>query len=307
MQSGETWMELHALHRHGWTISALAREFGLSRITVRRELASTGPRRYAGRALRSALNEAQQAHVARRIEVCPAIRGTIMYAELREGYGYTASYPAFIRHLRQLHPPLIKDPEIRFETAPGQQTQADWAHVGVWPLHDTRAELFAMVAILAFMAIFFDRLSKVTGPGGIGFELASPAAQEAAKAVAKRAKERIRAATRSAVAQRLPINRWTPEMLTVNFAQSPDAHTPVEVDSALEPTMEKTARATLLTARYGQQLLRLAGQPDTCDLKAWPGASPMNETSRTCCKGTSPRPHGIGWPDKALSEVGIPG
>ena len=27
VQSGETWMELHALHRHGWTISALAREF----------------------------------------------------------------------------------------------------------------------------------------------------------------------------------------------------------------------------------------------------------------------------------------
>ena len=148
MQSGETWMELHALHRHGWTVSALAREYGLSRNTVRRELTSPEPRRYATRAVRTALSEAQQAHVARRIEVCPTIRGTIVYAELCEQYGYTASYPAFIRHLRRLRPPLIADPEIRFETAPGQQTQADWAHVGVWPLHDGQAELFAMVAVL---------------------------------------------------------------------------------------------------------------------------------------------------------------
>jgi transposase len=141
-------MELHALHRHGWTISALAREFGLSRNTVRRELRSPERRGYAAREVRTALNDAQQAHIARRIEVCPAIRGTIVYAELRESYGYSASYPAFIRHLRQLRPPLIKDPEIRFETAPGEQIQADWAHIGVWPLHDGRAELFAMVAIL---------------------------------------------------------------------------------------------------------------------------------------------------------------
>ena len=148
VQSGETWMELHALYRHGWTVSALAREYGLSRNTVRRELANPERRRYASRDVRTALSEAQQAHVARRVEVCPTIRGTIVYAELQESYGYTASYPAFIRHLRQLRPPLIKDPEIRFETASGQQTQADWAHLGVWPLHDTRTELFAMVAIL---------------------------------------------------------------------------------------------------------------------------------------------------------------
>jgi len=31
LQSEETWMELHVLRRHGWSISALAREFGLSR------------------------------------------------------------------------------------------------------------------------------------------------------------------------------------------------------------------------------------------------------------------------------------
>ena len=40
------------------------------------------------------------------------------------------------------------EPEIRFETGPGIQTQGDWADVGTWPLGDGTAPLFAYVAIL---------------------------------------------------------------------------------------------------------------------------------------------------------------
>ncbi len=35
MPSEETWMELHVLHDHGWSIAALAREFGLDWRTAR--------------------------------------------------------------------------------------------------------------------------------------------------------------------------------------------------------------------------------------------------------------------------------
>ena len=44
MESEEIWMDLHALHRHGWSISALARKFHLNRRTVTRELAAGPPR-----------------------------------------------------------------------------------------------------------------------------------------------------------------------------------------------------------------------------------------------------------------------
>src|SRR6266545_3034506 len=43
-------MELRVPHQHGWSISVLAREFGLSRNTVKRELESPEPRRYPARA-----------------------------------------------------------------------------------------------------------------------------------------------------------------------------------------------------------------------------------------------------------------
>ena len=140
-------MELKALSRLGWSVTALAREYGLSRTTVYKELASSGPRSY-GRAKPTELNEAQLVHVERRLRVCPGIRGTDLHAELRSEYGYEGSYPAFERHLRLLRPAEVKDPEIRFETGPGIQTQVDWARLGLFPLGDQMVELSAMVAIL---------------------------------------------------------------------------------------------------------------------------------------------------------------
>ena len=150
MQSGETHMELKALRRLGWSVSAMAREFGLARNTIYKELAGDGARRYGPRPRPAALNEAQTVHVERRLVVCPGIRGTDLHAELRSAYGYDGSYPAFERQLRLLRPAVVRDPEIRFETAPGIQTQGDWAHMGLWPLGDRMVELYAMVAILGF-------------------------------------------------------------------------------------------------------------------------------------------------------------
>ena len=143
-------MELHVLHRHGWTSSALAREFGLNWRTVKRELTSPAPRRYASRAKPTALNEAQLRHVERRLAVCPGLRGTDLHRELCRAYAYTGSYPAFARHLRRLRPAQAQEPQVRFETDPGVQAQADWALLGRWPLGDGLVELNALVAILGY-------------------------------------------------------------------------------------------------------------------------------------------------------------
>ena len=150
MQTGETWMELRVLHQHGWSVAALAREFGLNWRTVKRELSSDTARRYPARAVRTALSEAQLAHIERRQAVCPGIRGTILYGELGRDYGYGGSYPAFVRHLRAMRPPRPEEPVIRFETDPGVQLQADWAHADLWPVGREMVELKVMVAILGY-------------------------------------------------------------------------------------------------------------------------------------------------------------
>lgn len=159
MQSGATHMEIKVLHHHGWSISQLAREFGLSRTTIRRELASNQPRQYTQRAVPTALNEAQLAHIERRLAMCSSIRGTILHHELCRDYGYQGSYPAFIRHLRSLRPTTVAEPAIRFETDPGVQVQTDWGHLGVWPLGDGATELFGLVSILGFSRVPAVRLA----------------------------------------------------------------------------------------------------------------------------------------------------
>jgi transposase len=146
-------MELHVLHKHGWSISRLAREFGLNRRTVKREIEAEGPRRYRERAKPTALSPAQLAHVERRLAVHPGIRGTDLRLELAELYGYTGSVASFERHLRRLRPSAVKDPEIRFETDPGVQTQADWANLGLWPVDGEMRELHAFVTILGYSRV----------------------------------------------------------------------------------------------------------------------------------------------------------
>jgi transposase len=141
-------MDLRALHRHGWSISALARRFHLNRRTVAKELAADGPRVYPPRAPLHPLTAAQLAHIERRYLVCPQLRATDLHRELQRDYGYAGSYPTFRRQVAPLRPAAVREPEVRFETAAGVQTQVDWKHLGAWPLGDEIVQLHALVAVL---------------------------------------------------------------------------------------------------------------------------------------------------------------
>jgi transposase len=141
-------MELHVLHDHGWSIAALAREFGLNWRTARRYANAGAPPRYRPRARPAELSAAGLAHVERRLAACPDLRATVLHRELVDGYGYVGSYTSVRRRVVELRPKETREPEIRFETGPGIQTQGDWTDCGVWPLGDGSASLYAFVAIL---------------------------------------------------------------------------------------------------------------------------------------------------------------
>ena len=119
--SEETGMDLRALHRHGWSISALARRFQINRRTVAREVAADGPRAYPPRAPKHTLTPAQLAHIERRLLVCPVLRATDLHRELQRDFGYNGSYPTFGRQLRELRPAPVVEAEVRFESAAGVQ------------------------------------------------------------------------------------------------------------------------------------------------------------------------------------------
>jgi transposase-like protein len=112
MQTAETHVELKALRHHGCSVSDLAREYGLSRDTVRRELASEHPRGDPEYAKLAALSEPQLVHIECRLVVYPNIRGTGLQAELRHEYGYDGTYPAVDVVRSTISDPLVKRTEI---------------------------------------------------------------------------------------------------------------------------------------------------------------------------------------------------
>src|SRR4029450_2287191 len=59
--------------------------------------------------------------------------------------------PPLPRRVRVLRPvDRQADPEVRFETDPGVQVQADWADCGRWLVGDQLCTLQALVAVLGF-------------------------------------------------------------------------------------------------------------------------------------------------------------
>ena len=141
-------MELHVLHRHGWSIAALAREYGLDWRTARRYATAEAPPTYTPRTRPMDLSPAQLAHVERRLAACPDLRATVLLRELHDDHRYTGSYASLRRRVTLLRPATTAEPELRFETGPGIQTQGDWTDCGTWPLGDGSAELHAWVAVL---------------------------------------------------------------------------------------------------------------------------------------------------------------
>src|SRR4029450_13837229 len=113
------------LHRQGLSISAIARELGIDRKTVRRTIVrGLEPPVYGPRKPRPRLTDPFVPYLRERVTAYPSQR---LWRELRER-GYTGGYTAVTDLLRELRPTPLPAFEVRFETPPGDQAQVDFAH-----------------------------------------------------------------------------------------------------------------------------------------------------------------------------------
>ena len=119
------------LRRQGLSISAIAREVGLDRKTIRRYLArGVEPPAYGPRQPRPTLLDPFTGYLRERVNAYPALTGTRLLRELKER-GYTGGYSAVTDYLRAVRPAADPRFEVRFETAPGEQGQVDFARFQV--------------------------------------------------------------------------------------------------------------------------------------------------------------------------------
>ena len=119
------------LYKQGLTISAIAERTGLDRKTVRKyiERGLEAPL-YGPRQPRPRIIEPYAAYVQERLSAYPELSIARLLREIRElGYpGGKTMLGDFVREVRPAAAPLF---EVRFETAPGEQAQVDFAHFKV--------------------------------------------------------------------------------------------------------------------------------------------------------------------------------
>jgi transposase len=119
------------LKRQGLGVSAIARQTGLDRKTVKKylerglEAPVYGPREPGER-----LADRFRSYLAERLEAFPGLSARRLHREIRT-MGYDGAYSTLTEYLRLIRPAVPRQFERRFETAPSRQAQVDFAEFQV--------------------------------------------------------------------------------------------------------------------------------------------------------------------------------
>ena len=141
MLTQEDDVDVHALHRQGWTISAIARHLGHDRKTIRAYVKGD---RVAGQRVSAVPDpfELFATYCTQRLKDDPHVWATTLFDEVLE-LGFDRSYPSFTRDLRshRIRPhcePCAsskgRDHTV-IEHPPGEETQWDWLELPDPPAH----------------------------------------------------------------------------------------------------------------------------------------------------------------------------
>jgi len=116
------------LQRQGLSVSAIGRRVGLDRKTVRRYLErGLEPPAYGPRPPRQSKLAPYERFLRDRVTAFPQLTGKRLLREIRE-LGYDGAYTILKDFLREVRPSQPAGFEVRFETPPGRQAQADFAY-----------------------------------------------------------------------------------------------------------------------------------------------------------------------------------
>ena len=144
------------LHRQGLKVSAIARQVGIDRKTVRKYIArGLEIPMYGPRQPRASVLDPWVDYLKARLEAYPGLSAQRLLREIRER-GYAGGYSTVRDTVRGLRPAGGGSPfAVRFETLPGQQAQVDFAQFRV---RFTSAPDSIQIVWLFSMVLGFSRL-----------------------------------------------------------------------------------------------------------------------------------------------------
>jgi transposase len=154
MLTQEQAVEIRVMARRGESVRTIARELRCSRNTVRRYLRDEEAGRYSPRDARACKLDPYKSYLQERIEQARPrwIPATVLLREIAErGYdGGISQLKAWLVPMKSVEP----EPVVRFETAPGEQMQADFTVV-----RRGRDPLLALVSTLGYSRATFAKFT----------------------------------------------------------------------------------------------------------------------------------------------------
>jgi len=126
----QEWAGVRRLHRDGWTNTAIAEKFGMSRNTVASLVASETPPRYERQPARSMLDCFAEA-IAAMLDEDPKAPATVVRERLR-ALGYSGGITILKERLAELRPAFVAARSYQRTTyLPGELAQVDWWETGI--------------------------------------------------------------------------------------------------------------------------------------------------------------------------------
>ncbi len=107
-------------------ISALSRETGFDRKTVRNYLTRDRPPITPRTRIKPSKLDPYKPYILKRLESYPRLSRVRLLEEIRE-QGYSGGTTILGDYLRQVRPTIPILPELRYETNPGEMAQCDWS------------------------------------------------------------------------------------------------------------------------------------------------------------------------------------
>jgi transposase len=165
MLTQEDDVEIHALAKRGWTVSAISRHTGRDRKTVSKYLA--GPQAGRREPAASCL-EPFRGYLQARFVEDPHVEATVLYRELLD-VGFTRSYPTLVREIRrlELRPVCLECQHRRGETVTveidhpaGEEIQWDWLELHHTPWGEPAFVLLGALSHSGrFRAVFCEQMT----------------------------------------------------------------------------------------------------------------------------------------------------
>lgn len=139
---------IHTLYEAGMRKSQIARKLSIDRKTVDKALSQGQVPEYHRPAVPSKLDPYHN-HIKVRLAKYPNLLASVLFQEVQQ-QGYNGSYDLVKRFVKQVRPPSPFPYTVRFETAPGEQAQVDWADFGRRAIGQETVHLYCFACTLGF-------------------------------------------------------------------------------------------------------------------------------------------------------------